>query len=108
MLKQSLVHFRSIRARWGMWFPVSNLGVVAAAQGFAKRAACLAGADKTLGEAIGTIMTPSHRADYEEGLANARQALSESAFGAAWSKGSSMTLEQAVDYALSSEDESLA
>ncbi len=108
LLKESLGHYRNIRARWGMWFPVSNLGVVAAAQGYAKRAVCLAGADKTIREAIAATMVPSHRSDYEDGLATARQALSESAFDAAWSKGSSMTLEQAVDYALSSEDESLA
>lgn len=108
LLKESLVHYRNIRAPWGMWFPVSNLGVVAAAQGYAERAVCLAGADKTLREAIAATMVPSHRADYENGLATARQALSESAFDAAWSKGRSMTLEQAVDYAMSSEDESLA
>ena len=108
LLKESLVYFRNIRAVWGMWFPVSNLGVVAAAQGYAKRAACLAGADKTLGEAIGVTMTPSHRTDYEEGITIARRALGESAFEAAWSRGMSMTSEQAVDYALSCEDESLA
>jgi predicted ATPase/DNA-binding CsgD family transcriptional regulator len=105
LLKESLVQFRSIRALWGMWFPLSNLGVVAAGQDFAKRAVCLAGADKTFRETIGVTPTPSHRADYEEGLATARQALSKSAFDAVWSKGRSMTLEQAVDYALSSDDE---
>jgi predicted ATPase/DNA-binding CsgD family transcriptional regulator len=105
LLKKSLVQFRNIRARWGMWFPVSNLGTVASGQGYVKRAVCLAGADKMLGEAIGVIMTPSHRADYEEGLASARQALSDGEFDAAWSEGTSMTLEQAVDYALSLKDE---
>ena len=108
LLKESLSHYQNIRARWGMWFPVSNLGVVAAAQGYATRAICLAGADKTIRDAIGATMVPSHRADYEEGLAIARQALNESAFDAAWQKGMSMTLEQAVEYALSSEDESSA
>ena len=108
VLKESLVHYRSIRAPWGMWFPVSSLGVVAAAHGYAKRAVCLAGADKTLREAIGATMAPTRRADYEEGLATARRTLSKSAFDAAWSKGRSMTLEQTVDYALSSEDESPA
>jgi non-specific serine/threonine protein kinase len=107
LLKKSLVQFRNIRARWGMWFPVSNLGTVASGQGYVKRAVCLAGADKTLGEAIGVIMTPSHRADYEEGLASARLALSDSEFDAAWSEGTSMTSERAIDYALSSDDESL-
>ncbi len=108
VLKGSLVHYRNIRATWGVWFPMSVLGVVAAAQGYAKRAVCLFGVDKTLREAIGVTMVPSRRADYEDGLAAARQALSVSAFDAAWSIGTSMTLEQAVDYALSSKDESPA
>jgi hypothetical protein len=50
-------------------------------------------------------MVPSHRADYEEGLSIAHRTLSESAFAAAWAKGEAMTTGQAVDYALSSEDE---
>ncbi|MDH3467989.1 MAG: hypothetical protein OES26_19140, partial [Gammaproteobacteria bacterium] len=95
------------RASWGMWFPASNLGSVAAAQGYAQRAVCLAGAATTITEAIGVAMVPSHRTDYEDALATARQALSTSEFDAVWSKGISMTLELAVDYALSSEDESL-
>ena len=107
LLKESLVQFKSIRARWGMWFPVSNLGTVASAQGYAYRAICLAGADKTMGEAIGVIMTPSHRADYEEGIDAARRVLNDSEFNAAWEKGRTMTSMQAVEYALSSDDESL-
>jgi predicted ATPase len=105
LLKQSLIYYRNIRALWGVWFPISNLGTVAAAQGYAKRAACLAGVNEVLRNTIGATMVPSHRADYEEGLSIAHRTLSESAFAAAWAKGEAMTTGQAVDYALSSEDE---
>ena len=54
---------------------------------------------------IGHIMTESRRNDYEEALASARLALSDDTFAAAWEKGHAMTTEQAVDYALSSEEE---
>ena len=105
LLKESLIHYWFIRALWGIWFPISNLGSVVAAQGYAKRAACLVGVEKTLRQRVGANMVPSHRADYERGVALARQALSESDFDAAWAKGEAMTTEQAVNYALSSEDE---
>lgn len=105
LLSESLRHYRHIRAAWGVWFPISNLGAVCAARGYARRAACLAGADQALRRRIGATMVPSHRADYEEGIAMAHQVLSDNAFGAAWAKGEAMSTEQAVEYALSSEDE---
>ena len=45
-------------------------------------------------------MPPSDRAEYERDLAAARAKLSEDAFAAAWAEGRTMTLEQAVEYAL--------
>jgi len=107
LLKESLANYRDIRAPWGMSFPLTGLVAVAAKQGYAERAAHLAGAEHALRATIGNVMTHRHRIEeYQEALATARQALSESAFDAAWSKGMSMTLEQAVEYALSAEGES--
>ncbi len=105
LLKESVAHFRDIRAPWGMWFPLTDLIAVAAKQGYAKRAAQLAGAEQALRTVIGCIMGHNHRIDYENGMAIARQALSKQAFTSAFEKGNAMTTEQAADYALSSEDE---
>jgi non-specific serine/threonine protein kinase len=104
-LKESMAHFRDIRAPWGMWHPLVVLIAVTANQGYARRTVCLAGAEQALRTMIGSVMHDNRRRDYDDGLATARATLSESAFAAAWAKGQSMSTEQAVDYALSSEDE---
>jgi tetratricopeptide (TPR) repeat protein len=105
LLKESLATYRDIRAPWGVWFCLTDLVVVAARRGDSQRAACLAGAEGALRARLDPVMGIHHRADYESGLRIARQALSASAYARGRARGESMTLEQALDYALSPEDE---
>lgn len=70
------------------------------AQGDAKRSARLFGAAEALHEAIGEILEPEDRAEYDRYRAIARAALTEEAFAAAWAKGRAMTIEQAIAEAL--------
>jgi DNA-binding NarL/FixJ family response regulator len=62
-----------------------------------------------LREADGFPLSPFVRSlsDYEGNLAVARAGLGEQSFTAAWSQGSAMTLEQAIEYALSREERDL-
>ncbi len=46
-------------------------------------------------------MDPDYRPNYERSLTLARKAVGEIAFAAAWAEGRAMTLEQAIEYALS-------
>jgi tetratricopeptide (TPR) repeat protein len=62
-----------------------------------QQAARLFGAVKFLLESIGR---PADRKDFDHYLAAARAQLDEIAFAEAWAEGRSMTLEQALDYAL--------
>jgi predicted ATPase/DNA-binding XRE family transcriptional regulator len=64
------------------------------------RAAQLFGAAAALRDAIGAPLPPSEQADYELNLAAARAGDADT-FAVAWSAGEAMTLEQAVEYALS-------
>jgi tetratricopeptide (TPR) repeat protein len=73
---------------------------LAVAQGEAERAARLYGAAERSRETKGTPLTPSERKEYERSVAAARAALGEESFAAAWSEGRAMTLEQAIEYAL--------
>jgi predicted ATPase/class 3 adenylate cyclase len=73
---------------------------LAVAQGAAERAARLYGAAERSRETKGTPLTPSERKEYERYTAAARAALAQESFTAAWSAGHTMTLEQAIEYAL--------
>jgi len=76
---------------------------VALAEGQAVRAARLVGAAEALGEAMGASVELGDRADYDRITAAVKAALDERAYQAACAKGRMMTLEQAVEYALTSE-----
>jgi tetratricopeptide (TPR) repeat protein len=65
-----------------------------------KRAATIWGAAARLREKIGIPIPLNEEADYTRAVATARVALGENAFDKAWSEGSSMTLDDAVRYAL--------
>ena len=79
-----------------MW----GLAGVAGDRGQAERAARLLGAEQALCESIGAVLTPSDESAFKRGLASARAALGEAAFAAAVAAGRTMSLDQAIDYAL--------
>ncbi len=64
------------------------------------RAAHLFGAAEALRETIGSP-SPQGQADYDRQLASTRSGLGDAAFAGAWAEGRAMTLEQAIEYALS-------
>lgn len=85
----------------GLALCLAGLAGAAGAKGRLEQAARLYGAAESMREAIGASLPPVDRADYERNVALARAGLSEKAFAAAWAEGRAMTLEQAVEYALS-------
>jgi DNA-binding NarL/FixJ family response regulator len=60
-----------------------------------------------MGEAFGIGITPITRShtNYDGYLASARSQLTETVWKAAWEEGRAMTLEQAIEYTLSAEEE---
>jgi DNA-binding CsgD family transcriptional regulator/tetratricopeptide (TPR) repeat protein len=86
---------------------MQNLELLAAAvsmQGNHRRAALLFGAAEALREAVGAFVLPLYLAEYDRGVAVATAGLDESTFAAAWSEGRAMTPEEAVEYALGTEE----
>jgi non-specific serine/threonine protein kinase len=77
-----------------------GLAEVAAEEGQPVLAARLFGAAHWLRETIGTPLAALRRPAQERAVANARTALGEDVFGAAWAEGQTMTLEEAIAYAL--------
>ncbi|MCL6650503.1 MAG: tetratricopeptide repeat protein, partial [Chloroflexi bacterium] len=73
---------------------------LAAREGSAARAARLSGAAEAIRESVGSPLPPGERPLYEAHLDALRAALGKRAFAAAWAEGRSLTLEQAIEYAL--------
>ena len=65
------------------------------------RAARLAAAAESLRLSVGVAREPVEARIYEHAVASARAGLSEAAFQAAWAEGEQMSLNEAINYALS-------
>jgi DNA-binding NarL/FixJ family response regulator len=77
------------------------LACVAGVRGEAERAAKLFGVAEALREAVGSQHMPEEDAWREPYLAASRARLDEASWRAAWAQGRAMSVEQAIDYALS-------
>ena len=89
----------------GIDFALEILGGVAASRGGIRRAARLWGAVAGYRDATGAPWIPEERAMIESHIEAARIRLEESIWCEGWEKGRSMTLDQAVAYALLEEEE---
>ena len=85
-----------------------GLACAAGAEGEAERAARLFGATEALREAIGFPLEPALSTLEEPYLVGVRSQLEEGAWTAAWEDGQKMSMETAVEYALSEEEPSTA
>jgi DNA-binding NarL/FixJ family response regulator len=75
---------------------LAGMAGVAAAQGQAERSTRLFGAAEALFEAMGQVVEPGDRTEYDRNAAVARAQLGDHAFAAAWEAGRAMTIEQAI------------
>ncbi len=82
---------------------VDGLAAALTELGQSEKAARLMGAADAFRESIGLLITPIDRPDYERVLACVRQDMHEG-FQTVWAKGRALTLEQAIEYALTTEE----
>jgi DNA-binding CsgD family transcriptional regulator len=99
-LRQALTMLRDLDDVPGTALALERSAGLAAAQGRAERALRLAGAAAGLRRAGGLPLPPEARQRLERTLAPAREALGAAAAGAAWTAGSTLSLAEAVAYAL--------
>lgn len=99
--RQSLAMAWQLRDRLCTARCLEELALVASAQRQAERAAELFGASGAWWSAMGVRLLPSDRADHDRGVQVARDLISEDVFEAAWSRGSGLSAQQAVDLGLS-------
>ena len=104
LLKESLVLYREMGIKHFIALCLEGFTGVAVAQGESERSARLLGAAEEIREAVGAPMEPSEQVEVDGYSAAVRAELDEKAFSAAWAEGRAMTVEEAIDYALKTED----
>jgi hypothetical protein len=100
LYKEALAILYGTHERWTIASSLGALAAVAVAQGQAQLAARLFGSAETLYELLRLTLSPFERDIHERAVAVARSQLDEAMFATAWAEGKQMTLEQAIDYAL--------
>ncbi len=104
LFTESLLLCGEVGDRWVTDQCLEGLAHVACAQGQFTRAARLYGAAEALRKSIGSPRLTVDKGSYDEHVASLRARLGEAAFAVAWAEGQSMTLEQAVAYAVTPSD----
>jgi predicted ATPase/DNA-binding SARP family transcriptional activator/DNA-binding CsgD family transcriptional regulator len=82
---------------------LESLAGAAGARGEWVRAATLFGAAEAAREVLGVPIRPVDQERYERFVASSRRGQGETAWASAWSKGRALSLQQAIDHALSLE-----
>jgi DNA-binding CsgD family transcriptional regulator/tetratricopeptide (TPR) repeat protein len=101
--QESLTLCKELGTKWTASESLDGMACIAAAEGEAVRAARLFGAARGLYEAGGYHHMPEEDAVREPYLADARSRLDEASWEEAWAEGRAMSMEQAIEYALSQE-----
>jgi predicted ATPase/DNA-binding SARP family transcriptional activator/DNA-binding CsgD family transcriptional regulator len=106
--EEGLAMERDIRYKTVIFFHFMGLSAIAAVRGQARRAAKLYGATEKLRESEGFSLATvaSSGYDYEGYLALVRAGLDATTFEAAWNEGRALSIEEAIEYALSAADTS--
>jgi predicted ATPase/class 3 adenylate cyclase/DNA-binding CsgD family transcriptional regulator len=81
-------------------YALHYLGVVALELGHTERAARLFGAADAVRERVGRPPSPQDLAEHERQLAGLRRALGAERFATAWDGGRALSIDQAIEYAL--------
>ena len=100
LYQESLALRREVRNTHAIAQSLEDFAVLAGRQQQWERAARLLGAAEAVCADLGTALPVAIAAEYWRTVSDARGALGEEAFAAAWAEGGAMTLEQAIAYAL--------
>ncbi len=107
LMAESLTLFGEMHNQWFIAGCLEIIAALAGAHGRPQRAAQLLGAHDRLMEAMGAkIPVFWERTIRQPLLAQLNTALDQTTFQQAWSRGHALTLEQALEYALKSNEES--
>ncbi|HCC56099.1 MAG TPA: hypothetical protein DEQ47_02335 [Solibacterales bacterium] len=103
LYSEALSLFQALAQRQDVIGVLEEMACSASNAGMWERALRMAGASLSLRQASGIPLPPSVRAKLDAELASARKSLESSAAAHAWMDGASMSMDEAVEYALASE-----
>ena len=83
---------------------LASFAGLAQAQGQLIRAVRLFGAAQAILQTLNWRLPPADGETYERNVASARAQLSKAAFDTAWEEGHALSMDQAIDYALSGKE----
>ena len=98
--EESLGLQHEIGHNWGIALSFAGLGAVASGAGEAERGARLLGAADAHRESLEAVLDSEDRSIFDRGLASARAQLDEETWQKAWQEGRTMSMEEAIEYAL--------
>jgi predicted ATPase len=101
---ESLRLFDEVGDKDGLAECLERFAMLANANANFRRAAQLFGAASVLRKETGTVFALPERAEYDSELPATRAQLDTATFDAAWDEGRALSMEQAIDYALSREE----
>jgi non-specific serine/threonine protein kinase len=103
-IEEGLPLARDLRNGYCVSHCLEGLAALAGTKADGVRAARLWGAAEALREAVGAPLAPVDLPSHERNVAAVRAHIDETSWEAAWAEGKAMTLEEAVEYALSEEE----
>lgn len=106
-LGESLAVRQEIGDKGGSAWCLERLAEIARAQGKPEKAVRLLSSAAALRISLGSIIDPVDQSEYQARRNSLRSELGQERFTAAWTEGRAMTIEQAVAYALGSENDYL-
>jgi hypothetical protein len=101
--KEGLELHRELGNKRGVSTALLGLGLIAVSTGQIEMGVRLLGATEALIEEVGIILENEERSPYDRALSTASKQLGEEVFSRAWREGHGMSMEQAIEYALQSE-----
>lgn len=98
---EALTNYRHIGNKFDVVFILEAQAILSEALGQHECAACLWGATEALREATHLSLAPSYQQDYAVYIDRARKTLGEKAYASAWAQGRRFTMDEAIEFALS-------
>jgi tetratricopeptide (TPR) repeat protein len=101
LYRETLPDWQKIGHRGAVAHQLECMAFIAKAQEQGERAVKLLSAAEALREASSSPRTPQEQIEFDRELAGLRAGMDESTFDLLWAEGRSMTMDQAVDFAMS-------
>ena len=100
LYRETIVAYQDLGHRGAIAHQLECFAFIAIAQEYGERAVKLLGAAEALREISNSRMTPQERSEYDKQVADLRAGMDEKIFASLWVEGRSMTMEQAIQFAL--------